>query len=29
MWITSDNLRKGAALNAIQIAEEMVRRGLV
>jgi aspartate-semialdehyde dehydrogenase len=29
MWITSDNLRKGAALNAIQIAEEMVRRGLL
>jgi len=29
MWIASDNLRKGAALNAIQIAEEMVRRGLV
>jgi len=29
MWIASDNLRKGAALNAIQIAEELVRRGLV
>ena len=29
MWISSDNLRKGAALNAIQIAEEMVRRNLV
>ena len=29
MWIASDNLRKGAALNAIQIAEEMVSRGLV
>ena len=26
MWVVSDNLRKGAALNAIQIAEEMVRR---
>ncbi|MBZ0156527.1 MAG: aspartate-semialdehyde dehydrogenase [Alphaproteobacteria bacterium] len=25
MWIVSDNLRKGAALNAIQIAEELVR----
>ena len=24
MWITSDNLRKGAALNAIQIAEKMI-----
>jgi aspartate-semialdehyde dehydrogenase len=29
MWIVSDNLRKGAALNAVQIAEEMVRRGLL
>ncbi len=29
MWISSDNIRKGAALNAIQIAEEMVARGLV
>lgn len=28
MWQVSDNLRKGAATNAIQIAEEMVRRGL-
>jgi aspartate-semialdehyde dehydrogenase len=27
MWIVADNLRKGAALNAIQIAEEMARRG--
>jgi len=27
MWVVSDNLRKGAALNAIQIAEEMTRRG--
>jgi aspartate-semialdehyde dehydrogenase len=25
MWIVSDNLRKGAALNAVQIAEEMVK----
>ncbi len=25
LWIVSDNLRKGAALNAIQIAEEMIR----
>lgn len=24
MWIVSDNLRKGAALNAIQIAEELI-----
>jgi aspartate-semialdehyde dehydrogenase len=29
MWIVSDNLRKGAALNAIQIAEELVNRNLV
>ena len=26
MWVVSDNLRKGAALNTIQIAEEMIRR---
>jgi aspartate-semialdehyde dehydrogenase len=26
-WVVSDNLRKGAATNAIQIAEEMIRRG--
>ena len=24
MWVVSDNLRKGAALNAIQIAEELI-----
>ena len=29
MWIVSDNLRKGAALNAIQIAEELIARALV
>jgi aspartate-semialdehyde dehydrogenase len=28
-WCVSDNLRKGAALNAIQIAEAMVNRGLL
>lgn len=27
LWVVSDNLRKGAALNAIQIAEELVRSG--
>ncbi len=27
MWIVADNLRKGAALNTIQIAEEMIKRG--
>jgi len=25
LWIVSDNLRKGAALNAVQIAEELVK----
>ena len=25
MWVVSDNLRKGAALNSIQIAEILVR----
>jgi aspartate-semialdehyde dehydrogenase len=29
MWIVSDNLRKGAALNAVQIAEELVARRLL
>jgi aspartate-semialdehyde dehydrogenase len=29
LWNVSDNLRKGAALNAIQIAEAMVSRGLL
>ena len=28
MWIVCDNLRKGAALNALQIAEEVLRREL-
>ncbi len=27
MWIVSDNLRKGAALNSLQIAEELLSRG--
>ncbi len=26
MWIVADNVRKGAALNAVQIAEEMIER---
>ena len=26
MWIVADNLRKGAALNAVQIAEETIKR---
>ena len=29
MWIVSDNLRKGAALNAVQIAELLLNRGLL
>jgi len=29
IWIVSDNLRKGAALNAIQIAELLLERGIV
>jgi aspartate-semialdehyde dehydrogenase len=29
MWIVSDNLRKGAALNAIQIAEALINRKLI
>jgi aspartate-semialdehyde dehydrogenase len=28
-WLVSDNLRKGAALNAIQIAEELISRKLI
>jgi aspartate-semialdehyde dehydrogenase len=28
MWVVSDNLRKGAALNAVQIAEELARNTL-
>ncbi len=27
MWIVADNIRKGAALNAVQIAEAMIRQG--
>jgi aspartate-semialdehyde dehydrogenase len=27
MWVVSDNLLKGAALNAVQIAETLLRRG--
>ncbi|MEE8546143.1 MAG: Asd/ArgC dimerization domain-containing protein, partial [Alphaproteobacteria bacterium] len=28
LWVVSDNLRKGAALNAVQIAETLVARHL-
>ena len=27
MWVVADNLRKGAALNAVQIAEEIIDKG--
>ena len=29
IWVVSDNLRKGAALNAVQIAESLVNQGLL
>ncbi len=29
MWVVSDNLLKGAALNAVQIAETLINRGLM
>ncbi len=29
MWIVSDNLRKGAATNAVQIAELLIKKGFV
>jgi aspartate-semialdehyde dehydrogenase len=29
MWVVSDNLRKGAALNAVQIAEVLIKRKLI
>ncbi len=29
IWVVSDNLRKGAALNTVQIAETLVNRGLL
>ncbi len=29
IWVVSDNLRKGAALNTVQIAELMISRGLL
>jgi aspartate-semialdehyde dehydrogenase len=29
IWVVSDNLRKGAALNTIQIAETLIERGLL
>jgi aspartate-semialdehyde dehydrogenase len=29
LWIVSDNIRKGAALNAVQIAEILVNKGMI
>ncbi|MCK4262159.1 aspartate-semialdehyde dehydrogenase, partial [bacterium] len=29
LWVVGDNIRKGAALNTIQIAEEMIKQGLI
>jgi aspartate-semialdehyde dehydrogenase len=29
LWVVADNLRKGAASNAVQIAEELLRRGMI
>jgi aspartate-semialdehyde dehydrogenase len=29
LWVVADNIRKGAALNAVQIAEKMIREELV
>ncbi len=29
LWVVSDNLRKGAALNTVQIAEMLINRGLL
>ncbi|MNL18044.1 Aspartate-semialdehyde dehydrogenase [compost metagenome] len=28
LWVVSDNLRKGAALNTVQIAETLIEKGL-
>jgi aspartate-semialdehyde dehydrogenase len=29
MWVVADNVRKGAALNAIQIAEQLISKGRI
>ena len=29
LWVVSDNLRKGAATNAVQIAEELIKKGFL
>jgi aspartate-semialdehyde dehydrogenase len=29
LWVVADNLRKGAALNAVQLAELLLAKGLL
>ena len=29
LWVVADNLRKGAATNAIQIAEKIIEKGYI
>jgi len=29
LWVVADNIRKGAALNVVQIAEKLLERGLL
>ena len=29
MWVVADNIRKGAATNAVQIAETMIKNGII
>jgi aspartate-semialdehyde dehydrogenase len=29
MWVVADNLRKGAATNAVQIAQVLVAKGIL
>jgi aspartate-semialdehyde dehydrogenase len=29
LWIVADNLRKGAATNAVQIAEKLLEKGIL
>jgi aspartate-semialdehyde dehydrogenase len=29
LWIVADNLRKGAALNAVQVAERAIQEGVL
>ena len=29
LWVVADNIRKGAATNAVQIAEELIKREIV